>query len=152
MQVETKRVKVYLNFAALFDFTKTWFHRSESVVYFVFKSDYPGLFLSIFILFKHKFTEKAVGVSVTWNWIIGIEGKHTDHLTTTTVPLLILSEPSLFYFQQFYSSNIIQRFPKHGQLDHTHKTNHPYTKYGKRLVWPDKNHQMSIKVAHIWFH
>ena len=39
-----------------------------------------GLF---FVLFK-QFTNKTVELSEIWTEIIGVEGKHADHLTTTT--------------------------------------------------------------------
>ena len=45
---------------------------------------HPGLFLFIYIIFKHKFYRKTVGVSGIRIWIVRIEGEHADHLTTTT--------------------------------------------------------------------
>ena len=39
--------------------------------------------MSIFVLLKHKFYRKTVGVSRIQTWIAGVEGKHSDHLTTT---------------------------------------------------------------------
>ena len=44
----------------------------------------PCLFLFIFVLFKHKFYRKNVGISVIQTRIFRYEGKHADHLTTTT--------------------------------------------------------------------
>ena len=45
----------------------------------------PGLFLFILILFNTQFyRKKNVGISGIRTWIVGVEGKHTDHLTTTT--------------------------------------------------------------------
>ena len=38
-------------------------------------------------------------------------------------------------------------FPSHNVL-----LNASYTKSGRQPVWPDKNPQMSIKVAQKWFH
>ena len=49
---------------------------------------YPGLFLFIFVLFKHKFYRKTVGVSGIRTRIVGVEGKHADHLTTTTAQVV----------------------------------------------------------------
>ena len=40
----------------------------------------------IFILFKHQFYRKTVVCSRIWTQIVGVEDKHTDHLTTTTAP------------------------------------------------------------------
>ena len=55
-----------------------------------FKWANHGLFLFIFILFKHKFYRKTVGVSGIRTEIIGVEGEHADHLTTTTAQVLRL--------------------------------------------------------------
>ena len=49
----------------------------------------PGLFLFIFILFKHKFTNKTLGFSRIRSRIVGYEGEHDDHLTTTTAHQLL---------------------------------------------------------------
>ena len=49
----------------------------------------PGLFLFIFVLFKHKFYRKIVGVSEFQTRIVGEEEEHADHLTTTTYTALI---------------------------------------------------------------
>ena len=43
-----------------------------------------GLFLFIFILFKHNFTEKTVDFNRIWTRMAGVEGENADHLTTTT--------------------------------------------------------------------
>ena len=43
-----------------------------------------GTFLFTFVLFKHNITEKTVDFSGIRTQIIGLEGKHADHLTTTT--------------------------------------------------------------------
>ena len=52
---------------------------------FLKKWAYPGLFLFIFVLFRHKFYgKKTLDLSVIRTQIVGIEGKHADHLTTTT--------------------------------------------------------------------
>ena len=40
-----------------------------------------GLFLFIFVLFKHNFTEKTVGFSGIRTRIASVEGEHVDHLT-----------------------------------------------------------------------
>ena len=45
----------------------------------------------IFVLFKHKFTDKTLGFSLIRTRIVGVEGAHSDHLTTTTAS----SYPSL---------------------------------------------------------
>ena len=44
----------------------------------------PATFLFIFVLFNHKFYRKNVGVSGNRTRIVGAEGEHADHLTTTT--------------------------------------------------------------------
>ena len=44
----------------------------------------PGLFLFIFILFKHKFYRKTAGINGIQTRIVRVEGEHADHLTTTT--------------------------------------------------------------------
>ena len=49
-----------------------------------FKWANPGLFLFIFVLFKHNIIEKTLGFSGIRIWIVGVEGEHADHLTTTT--------------------------------------------------------------------
>ena len=44
-----------------------------------------GLFFSLFLFFANtNVTERAVDVSGIRTRIVGIEGKHADHLTTTT--------------------------------------------------------------------
>ena len=45
----------------------------------------PGSFLFIFIIFKYAFSRKYVDFSWIWTRIIRVEGKHADHLTTTTI-------------------------------------------------------------------
>ena len=44
----------------------------------------PASFLFVFVLFKHKFYRKTVDVSGIGARIVGVEGEHADHLTTTT--------------------------------------------------------------------
>ena len=44
-----------------------------------------GLFLFIFVLFKHKFYRKTVGFSGIQTRNVKVVGEHADHLTTTTV-------------------------------------------------------------------
>ena len=58
----------------------------------------PHLFLYIFVLFKQKFYRKIVDVSGIWTWIMGVEGEHADHLTTTTTPerLFLKTEIPMF--------------------------------------------------------
>ena len=48
----------------------------------------PASFL-FFIIFKHEIYRKTVGVSGTQTRIVGVEGEHTDHLTTITAPSFI---------------------------------------------------------------
>ena len=38
----------------------------------------------IFVLFKHNLYRKTVGISGIRTRIVGVEGEHADHLTTTT--------------------------------------------------------------------
>ena len=57
----------------------------------IFEWANPDLFLFIFVLFKHKLTEKTVGVSRIQTQIVKIEGKHAVHLTTTTAQVDISS-------------------------------------------------------------
>ena len=45
-------------------------------------------FLFIFVPFKHKFSRKTLGFSGIRTRIVGIEGKHADHLTTTTTQIV----------------------------------------------------------------
>ena len=54
-----------------------------------FQLRHPGLFLSISFFLNTNFTEKTVGVSRISTWIVGVEGKHADHLTTTTTTVQI---------------------------------------------------------------
>ena len=56
---------------------------SRCLINFFFKWA-PASFLFIFVLFKHNFTDKTVGFSGIRTRIDGVEGEHTDHLTTTT--------------------------------------------------------------------
>ena len=52
----------------------------------------PRPLLSLFLFFSNKnFTEKTVGVREIRTWIVGVEGKHADHLTTTTTTAQILA-------------------------------------------------------------
>ena len=46
------------------------------------------LFLFIFVLFKHNLYRKTVGVSGIRTRIVGVEGEHADHLTTTTALII----------------------------------------------------------------
>ena len=39
----------------------------------------PGLFLFVFVLFKHKVCRKTVGFRGIRTRIIGVEGEHADH-------------------------------------------------------------------------
>ena len=55
--------------------------------YFLKNMGLPGLFLFIFVLFKHKFKEKTVGFNGIQTRIVRLEGEHADHLTTTTALL-----------------------------------------------------------------
>ena len=63
-----------------------------------------GLFLIIFVLFKHKFFRKTVGVNRIRTRIIGVEGEHADHLTTTSaqegcyISILLSLIPLYVYF------------------------------------------------------
>ena len=51
----------------------------------VFKWANPGLFLFIFVHYKHKFYRKAVGFSRIRTRNVEVEGEHADHLNTTAV-------------------------------------------------------------------
>ena len=44
----------------------------------------PASFCLFSFLSNTKFTEKTVGVSGIQSWIVGEEGEHADHLTTTS--------------------------------------------------------------------
>ena len=57
--------------------------------FFFLKWANPGLFLFIFVLFKHNIIEKTLGFSGIRTRIVGVEGEHADHLTTTTAQCLI---------------------------------------------------------------
>ena len=52
----------------------------------LFKCANPGLFV-FFGLFTHKFDRKNAGFSGIRTRIVGVEGNHADHLTTTTTAL-----------------------------------------------------------------
>ena len=39
----------------------------------------PDLFLPIFAFSQH-----SIDFNVIWTWIVGVEGEHADHSTTTT--------------------------------------------------------------------
>ena len=54
----------------------------------------PGLFLFIFVLFKHNTIEKTLGFSGIRTRIVGVEGEHADHLTTTTAPAQDMLAPN----------------------------------------------------------
>ena len=56
--------------------------------FFVFKWSNPGLFLSIFVIFKHKPKEKTVGVNRIRTRIVGSDDELADHLTTTRALLI----------------------------------------------------------------
>ena len=57
----------------------------DNLNYFIFKKwANPGLFLFFFVLFNNNFTEKIVDFSGNRTWIVGVEGEHADHQTTTT--------------------------------------------------------------------
>ena len=50
---------------------------------FFLKWAYHGIILFIFVLFEHKFYKKTEGISRIRTPIVGVEGEHADHLTTT---------------------------------------------------------------------
>ena len=58
--------------------------------YCFFKWAIPGLFLFIFVLFKHKFYRKYVLSREIQTQIIAVEGEHANHLTTTTAQCLVI--------------------------------------------------------------
>ena len=73
-------------------FLATFFYR----LYLLIKigKNYVNIFLNgatpasffIFVLFKHQFyRKKTVGFSGIQTLIVGVEGEHADHLTTTTM-------------------------------------------------------------------
>ena len=49
-----------------------------------FKWPTPASFCLFSFFSNTKFTEKTVGVSGIQSWIVGEEGEHADHLTTTS--------------------------------------------------------------------
>ena len=53
-------------------------------MHFMLSHSKNGLFLFIFVLFKQFYRIKTVDFSGIRTWIVGIEGKHADHLTRTT--------------------------------------------------------------------
>ena len=57
----------------------------------VFKWANPGHYLFSFVVSKHKFYKKTVGFSGIQTRIVGEEGTHADHLTTTTATLCFVS-------------------------------------------------------------
>ena len=54
----------------------------------------PGLFLFISRSFQTQFYRKTLGFSGIRTWIVGVEGEHADHLTTTTAHLGKASDQS----------------------------------------------------------
>ena len=56
----------------------------------------PGLFFVYFRFFKHNNTEKTVGFSGIRTRIVGVEGEHADHLTTTTAQVCLLCSCMFF--------------------------------------------------------
>ena len=48
-----------------------------------------------FVTFQHKFIRKSEGFSVIQTRIVGVKGKHADHLTTTTALLLCIFATAL---------------------------------------------------------
>ena len=57
--------------------------------YAVFKWDNQGLFCLFSFFSNTNFTEKTVGFSRIRTQIVGVEGGHADHLTTTTARFLL---------------------------------------------------------------
>ena len=45
----------------------------------------PGLFLSIFVPFKHNFLHKTEDFSRIRTWIVGLEAEHADHLSENII-------------------------------------------------------------------
>ena len=64
--------------------------------YFFKKMGQPRPLLFIFFLFKHKFYRKNCRRQRFRTRIVGVEVKHSDHLTTTTAPIGSLSLGGLF--------------------------------------------------------
>ena len=56
-------------------------------LYLVFSSNLPAFlaFLFIFVLFQRNFYSKNVGFSGSRTRIVGVQGEHADHLSTTTI-------------------------------------------------------------------
>ena len=46
----------------------------------------PSLFFVFFRSFQYQFYRKIVDLSRIRIWIVGVEGEHADHLTTTSAP------------------------------------------------------------------
>ena len=76
----------------------------------------PASLLFIFVFIKHNLYRKTVGVSGIRTRIVGVEGEHADHLTTTTAlipsilhlyfhPLRTKSSLSMFYLQSFQTND-----------------------------------------------
>ena len=63
---------------------------SPSKVYFWMGQPRP-LFRWILFFSNTNFTEKTVGFSGIWTWIVRVEGEHTDHLTTSAAPKVNIS-------------------------------------------------------------
>ena len=59
--------------------------KGETSDYFFLKNGpTPASFLFIFVLFNNNFYRKIVDLSGIRTRIVGVEGEHADHLTTTT--------------------------------------------------------------------
>ena len=61
----------------------------------------PGLILLIFGRFKHKFYRKTVDFSRIQTPIVGVEGVHADHLTSTTARQQYFFVPKLLKVEVF---------------------------------------------------
>ena len=67
------------------EFAKVNIHKNElSPILFFKKMGQPRPLLFIFVLFNNNFMRKFIDLSGIRTRIVGVEGEHADHLTTTT--------------------------------------------------------------------
>ena len=93
-------------------------------------------FFVYFCSVKHKFYKKTVDFSEFWTRIIGVEGKHADHLTTTVAHSALtfktdLSCPPLVLF--FHSSLTETGFKHWSLLTKSSKNNRPINSWCTNL-------------------
>ena len=73
----------------IFYLTLSWILTSITLSYSFLNGPTPASF-RLFLFFSDTFfTEKTVGFCRIWTRIVGVEGKHADHLTTTQISIIV---------------------------------------------------------------